>query len=61
MLNFKLIVTTQEKDLGVAANSSLKTSAQQAEAVKNRQMERWEKCNDKKPWPKVRMERELLR
>lgn len=54
MLNFKLIVTTQEKDLGLAADSSLETSAQQAEAVKNRQMERWDKYNDKKP--KVRME-----
>lgn len=47
MLNFKLIATTEEKDLGVAADSSLKTSAQQAEAVRNRQMERWDKCNDK--------------
>lgn len=46
MLNFKLIVTTQEKDLGGAADSSLKTSAQHAEAVKNRQMECWDKCND---------------
>lgn len=53
MLNFKLIVTTKGKDLGVAADSSLKTSAQQAEAVKNGQMEHGDKCNDKKPWPKV--------
>lgn len=34
LLNFKLIVTTQEKDLGVAVDSFLKTSAQCAEAVK---------------------------
>jgi len=34
LLNLKLIVTTEEKDLGVAADSSLKTSAQCTEAVK---------------------------
>lgn len=61
MLNFKLIVTTKGKDLGVAADSSLKTSAQQAEAVKNGQMEHGDKCNDKKPWPKVWTDIKILR
>lgn len=36
-MGFKLTVTTQEKDLGVTADSSMKTSAPRTEAIKKTQ------------------------
>lgn len=36
-MGFKLTVTTQEKDLGVTADSSMKTSAPRTEAIKKNQ------------------------
>jgi len=35
-MDFKLTVTTQEKDLGVTADSSMKTSAPCTEAIKKK-------------------------
>lgn len=35
-MGFKLTVTTQEKDLGVTADSSMKTSAPCTEAIRNK-------------------------
>lgn len=40
-MGFKLTVTTQEKDLGVTADSSMKTSALCAEAIRKK---RTKKC-----------------
>lgn len=36
-MGFKLTVTTQEKDLGVTADSSMKTSALCTEAIKKKE------------------------
>lgn len=35
-MGFKLTVTTQEKDLGVTVDSSMKTSAPRTEAIKKK-------------------------